>query len=110
MVDRYAGRGAFRNNSSSCSSCGCNDNKDCQKLKQRLQAVDFSLIDTVLYLDAYPDSCEALGYYHKLKKERQMLMEALSESCNMPITSFDNACTDSWNWTDSPWPWEPAAN
>ena len=108
MVDRYAGRGAFRNNSSSCSSCGCNDNKDCQKLKQRLQAVDFSLIDTVLYLDAYPDSCEALGYYHKLKKERQMLMEALSESCNMPITSFDNASTDSWNWTDSPW--EPAAN
>lgn len=107
MVDRYMGRGT-RNN----CSCGCADKNisECQKLKQRLQTVDFSLIETVLYLDAYPDSCEALGYYHKLKKEREMIVEALSNSCNMPITCFDNVSTDSWNWIDSPWPWEQAAN
>ena len=107
MVDRYMGRGMARNN----SSCGCDNNiSDCEKLKQRLQTVDFSLIETVLYLDAYPDSCEALGYYHKLKKEREMLVEALSSSCNMPVTSFNNVSTDSWNWIDCPWPWEIAAN
>lgn len=77
---------------------------------RKLQTVDFSIIDTVLYLNAYPDSCEALKYYHKLKEERKGIMEALSQSCDMPITNFENANTDKWVWTDSPWPWELSAN
>ena len=117
MVDRYNARGIFRNSTSngcnSCNtqqSCGCTDKSDCRKLLERLQEVDFSLIDTVLYLDAYPHCSEALCYYHKLKKEREELVHTLAYSCNMPITSYNNASETEWSWTDSPWPWEPCAN
>ena len=114
MVDRYSnGRGLGRSSfgRSTCPSCGsCEDNSECKKLMAYLQKVEFSMIDTILYLDAYPCSAEALKYYHKLKQERERVIIALSEKCNMPITSFDNTSYDAWSWTDSPWPWENSAN
>lgn len=131
MVDRYSGRGIFRNtnNMTQCSEnngCGniqqrsentgcrcnhqCSENNECRKIKERLQKIDFSMIDTILYLDAYPNNCEALKYYHKLKEERKVLADALSQSCDRPITNFEHASTDEWVWVDGPWPWEPAAN
>ena len=121
MVDRFNGsRGMFRNSmgnhnscaQGSCNSCNsCDSNGgDCHALYQKLKKIDFSLIDTVLYLDAYPECRKALAYYHKLKKEREAVVEALSTKCNMPITNFNNTSEDTWNWTDTPWPWDPAAN
>jgi len=114
VVDRYSnGRGMGRSSlgRSSCGSCNsCGDNSECKKMLAYLQKVEFSMIDTILYLDAYPCSAEALKYYYKLKEERAKLIDALSKKCNMPITSFDNASTDAWSWTDAPWPWENAAN
>lgn len=77
---------------------------------ERLKEVDFSLIDTVLYLDAYPHCAEALCYYHKLKKEREEIVHSLAHKCNMPVTSFNNASECEWSWTDKPWPWEHCAN
>ena len=76
----------------------------------RLKKIDFSIIDTVLYLDAYPNCKKALSYYHKLKAEREAVVEALSKSCNMPVTSFENSSEDKWHWIESPWPWEHADN
>ena len=68
------------------------------------------MIDTVLYLDMYPCCKRALEYYHKLKQEREKIMETLAKSCDMPMVSFDNVSEDSWSWTKGPWPWEPSAN
>ena len=131
MVNRYN----MRMNSMGCtgeqsrirevpggSGCGCHSgngeshngscviDKDCKAMIRRLQVIDFAIVDTVLYLDAYPDNCEALKYYHKLKAEHDSITEALAKNCNMPITNFDNYNADSWVWTDSPWPWELMAN
>lgn len=101
----------MRNISGSNNNMGCrnqgNSNKDCE-LMNKLRKVDFSLIDTILYLDAYPKCSEALSYYHKLLAQRKELVEKLSEM-GMPVTSFSNV-TDSWRWVDSPWPWEYEAN
>ena len=102
--------GCARNSATTQNTCGCSDRGECGKLLRKLQTVDFSLVDTVLYLDAYPDNCEALKYYHKLKAEHDSLTEALAKNCNMPITNFDNCNADSWVWTDSLWPWELMAN
>ena len=82
----------------------------CRALHRRLQTLDFSIADTVLYLDAYPHSAEALAYYHKLMDERAELLKRTSDSCRHPITNMDNASRDSWNWIDGPWPWDPRAN
>ena len=114
MVDRNARREPFRSVANiqqpmppSCGSCaGGNGGTD---LLRRLQTLDFSLYDTVLYLDAYPDSADALAYYKKLLAERESLVKELSASHSAPITAFDNAGTE-WDWVKSPWPWEIAAN
>ena len=94
---------------------GCNQSPTvpsnaCKALLSRLQALDFSIVDTVLYLDAYPDCRKALDYYHELLSERDALLRELSEKCRMPMTSFSNASRDAWDWTRGPWPWEADAN
>lgn len=80
-----------------------------QKLIRELQLVDFSMIDTILYLDAYPHSAEALDYYRKLQEERNKLHAMLAQM-GMPITSQSVSPTSGWNWNDAPWPWEIEAN
>ncbi len=125
MADRLNNRANNRMNSGNLSqsnrlpSCdgsvgGCNQengsSSNCKNLLHRLQTLDFSIIDTVLYLDAYPDCQQALDYYKKLQSERAMLLSTLSQSCRLPITSFENSSVDNWDWVDGPWPWEPSAN
>ncbi len=72
----------------------------------RLQKVDFSLQETVLYLDAYPDCCQARQYYQQLLDERRRLVAEYEESCG-PLTSMGNVSESSWDWTAAPWPWQP---
>ena len=38
------------------------------------------MIETILYLDAYPCSAEALDYYHKLLAEKNKIEALLSEN------------------------------
>lgn len=78
------------------------------QLMNRLRKVDFALADTILYLDAYPQCKAAMEYYKKLLGERAVLLEKLSQN-GMPLTAMSNY-SDSWNWTDSPWPWEYEGN
>jgi len=82
--------------------------RGCRETLQKLREVDFSLTETVLYLDAYPDSAEAMQYYRKLMAERKQLMESYETQCG-PLTMYGNR-GDAWNWTEGPWPWEPDAN
>ena len=81
--------------------------KDQAALSESLQVVDFAIQDTVLYLDAYPDDKGALDYYHELLASRAELLAARSPG--MPLTIYDNV-GDTWDWVNTPWPWEPEAN
>lgn len=98
----------FNYNMNNCNNgqTVCND---CRTLMNRLRYVDFALTETVLYLDAYPDSREALEFYGQLKEQREKLMAAYEGKCG-PITSFGNESDTEWNWVDRPWPWEAEAN
>lgn len=92
------------------SSCGCNTNNgDCISLLKKIRAVDFSIQETVLYLDAYPCCAEALKYYHQLKELREKLVSEYCRKCG-PLTNESNESTTEWNWIKSPWPWEADAN
>ena len=79
-------------------------------MMKRLQALDFSIVDTVLYLDAYPHCQKALNYYHELIGERDELLRTLAEQYHTPVTNFENFATDHWDWIAGPWPWELSAN
>ena len=92
--------------------CGCNRNETprdtgatCHRLMEQIRAVDFALYETVLYLDAYPHSCDALETYRKLMEQREALHKEY-EMTHGPLTAFGNQSTTSWDWMNKPFPWE----
>ena len=85
--------------------CGHHQHNDCAKLLKQIQTVDFALYEVILYLDAYPEHCEALDLYHKLSDRRRMLASAYEESCG-PLTAWNNVSKTSWDWVKTPAPWE----
>ncbi len=74
-------------------------------MQKKLQALDFSIVDVGLYLDAYPDSASALEYYGKLVAERERLAAQIC-AAGAPIIAREGAVTGKWKWTDGPWPWQ----
>ena len=102
---------SMRRNSGCGCGCGCdgNERNDVRKLIRELQLIDFSLIETILYLDAYPCSTEALDYYHKLLCEKKKIETLLADS-GYPIVAQGNTSKTEWTWTKGPWPWELDAN
>ena len=98
-----------RNERNGCG-CGCNNSRDdCASLLDRIRKIDFSLVETILFLDVYPCSTEALEYYHKLRKMREELVAKYQATCG-PLTAYGNDSECEWNWIKSPWPWELEAN
>lgn len=96
--------------------CGCGNNRQehhdhqncggsCGRLMDQIRAVDFALYETVLYLDVYPDSCDALETYHKLREQSKALHEEYESTCG-PLTAFGNKSVGSWDWMSKPCPWE----
>lgn len=67
-----------------------------------LRAVEFAILDTVLYLDAYPASAEALRHYHLLCEQRKNLLANAKDG----YTIYDNKSKTAWDWVVTPFPWE----
>ena len=86
-------------------SCPSDHHTACRTLMDQIRAVDFALYETVLYLDVYPHSCDALETYHKLKAQSKALHEEYESACG-PLTAFSNRSTVSWDWMSNPCPWE----
>ena len=82
---------------------------NCREKKKMLQALNFAIQETVLYLDAYPDCAQALDYYHSLIEQRAAVLEAYETACG-PTTMYGNKSRTSWDWIECPWPWEYDAN
>ncbi len=95
------------------SKCGCSCGSGStdraaacpDRLLAEIQEVDFALYEAVLYLDAYPDACDALELYHQLKARREEL-HAAYEAAVGPLTPFGNQKKTSWDWIEGPFPWE----
>ena len=101
------------NNSRSYRSVRCNANQtqnsgDGKTLK-RLMALEMGIVETALYLDAYPENKAALNYYKKLIEERQKLSDELARR-GRPLTALEAGKGESWDWINSPWPWQTEAN
>lgn len=96
------------NNRNSRNNNHNHDGQNCRTVMNRLRAVDFALTETVLYLDAYPESAEAMKFYHKLVNEREQLINTYESKCG-PLTMYGNH-GGTWDWTEGPWPWEADAN
>ena len=86
-------------------SSTCNSSQNGSSLLRKIQELDFSIYETVLYLDAYPDCGEALAYYHALLSQRKAVAAQYEREVG-PLTSFSNCSRSSWDWIKSPWPWQ----
>ena len=71
----------------------------------QLQQLDFSIQETVLYLDAYPSCAAALAYYHQLIAERARVAAEYEQTCG-PISPYGNGSRSEWVWGNNPWPWQ----
>jgi len=103
---------AVVNNSKNYRAVRCNSDiahGNADRTMNKLRAIDMAIVETVLYLDSYPENKVALNYYQKLISEREKLANELAHN-GRPLTSLDAGKHDNWNWINSPWPWEAEAN
>lgn len=76
-----------------------------KKLMNMIQQLDFSMIETALYLDGHPNCKKALKYYNGLKEKRDSA-RAQYEATYGPLTIFQNNSENTWHWVKTAWPWE----
>jgi spore coat protein JB len=80
-----------------------NQNNQRERLMKQMQIYSFALYETQLYLDAYPDSREALMAYNKYSKLAARAKMEYEQKFG-PVTPPNEA--SSWTWTQGPWPWQ----
>lgn len=74
------------------------------ELLLRIQELDFTVYELILYLDTHPcDTC-ALESYHYYRDELERA-ECDYECHFGPLNPQSNLDSD-WRWANSPWPWE----
>ena len=78
-------------------------------LLKEIQAEDFAVYETALYLDGHPHCQEALSYY-SLHRNRAAELKSQYEALYGPLTVYGNLDDTTWRWVDDPWPWEKEAN
>ena len=79
--------------------------KECESILYALQAEDFALYDTVLYLDGHPTDAAALEAYREHRRRAAALTEKLEEA-GFPLTIGANNDPNEFRWVTTPWPWE----
>jgi spore coat protein JB len=78
-----------------------------EALMEKLQESEFVAIELNLYLDTHPDDMAALHDYNYAVDNSRMLA-ARYEASFGPLYNFglQNNSDKSWQWINSPWPWE----
>lgn len=76
-----------------------------EALLQEIRALSFALIETNLYLDAYPKDNEALAYFRRLRDELAAKTQVY-EAAYGALTPMGAARGNDWDWVTTPWPWE----
>ena len=83
--------------------CPCENHS----LLLELQELDFAIVEATLYLDVYPDCCEAKEYLETLRAKRaKVAAEYESKHGMLTMYGVCGASSDKC----APWPWQYAAN
>lgn len=76
-------------------------------LKRKIDALDFSIHEMVLFLDTHPHDRQALQMLREYRRHRREAIANYEAKCGPYVKTVDDAKSkDYWNWIDSPWPWE----
>lgn len=75
-------------------------------LLERLQTVDFVLVELNLYLDTHPNDMDAIEQYNELTQQRWQIANEF-EAMYGPLMNFGHSYSGyPWQWNDAPWPWQ----
>ena len=80
-----------------------------EMLLKKIQAEDFAVYETVLFLDTHPNDKTALAFYNTHRDTVEQLKKEYMEKFG-PLTIYENRDSGGWHWLDKPWPWEKEAN
>ncbi|WP_068619932.1 spore coat protein CotJB [Paenibacillus tuaregi] len=76
------------------------------ELLEKLQALDFVLVELNLFLDTHPDDLQSIQQFNILTRERTQLAEHFQRLYG-PLQNFGRAYSKfPWQWSESPWPWQ----
>lgn len=79
---------------------------DQKKLYKLIQTYSFVIYETALYLDGHPTCRKAMEYYNKYREKLNEVTRMYEENYGPMTIMGHNACSDSWKWVETPWPWE----
>ena len=79
---------------------------DREKLLKRLSAAHFAAWEVHLYLDTHPNDAAAIAAFNQYKRRAMELSEEYREKYG-ELVANENTNPNSWEWLNSPWPWEP---
>ncbi len=74
-----------------------------QALMSKIRSLAFAVNDLALYLDTHPCDTNALRYQQQYAEELHDLRKTYQNEYG-PLTIYDPQ--NSWEWIESPWPWE----
>ena len=74
-------------------------------IRSGLDAVSFSLLDIMMYLDTHPNDAEALSAKARYEEACARLRGSYEEKYG-PLTAESSGGDDCWKWIADPWPWE----
>jgi len=73
---------------------------------EKLQALDFTLVELNLYLDTHPEDLAALQQFNQMALERRHLAEHFQQLYG-PLQNFGHSFSRfPWEWVNTPWPWQ----
>ena len=75
-----------------------------QMLKD-IGALDFALVELMLYLDTHPYDCGAMEYFNHYSKIKNQMEKDFSQKY-FPLTKDMAASNKEWRWGMAPLPWE----
>ena len=78
-------------------------------LLKQIQCYNFAAYDMLLYLDTHPNDKKAFGIFKEFVSKTKALKCEYEKEYG-PLSAFNTASQDSFNWLDSPWPWEKEGN
>ncbi len=76
-----------------------------EALLEKIAAARFAQIELQLYLDTHPSDSRALRSFKQYQATADKLTAEFEENYG-PLTPSDTYGDTSWEWVNSPWPWE----
>ena len=82
-----------------------NANNKAQAMQQLAQTC-FAVHEAVLYLDTHPNDQNALEYYRRKQQQLTQASENYQKVVGPTRACMVDTNSGSWQWVETPWPWE----